>query len=874
MPALWSRDSLNADREALPCLSSSVALEPSDDQTETITIAPAGPLSLHARPEFPCEFGDYRLLRLLGRGGMGAVYEAEQLSTGRRLALKMLARQIDSPDMRQRFLREGRLAARVNHPNSLYVFGSEEIEGHPVITMEIASGGTLKDRLKQRGPLPVKEAVDAILDVISGLEAAFANGVLHRDVKPSNCFVSPDGSVKVGDFGLSVSTLAKTDPFATAHGMKIMGTPAFASPEQLRGDTLDVRADIYSVGATLFTLLTDRPPFEGDNVVQVVANAVKQDPPMLDELRKDVPAALARVVRRCLAKEPDRRFTSYAALRNALLPFSSREPEPASMKVRASAGWIDYIIAFLPAYVTLMFVVGAEDFLYRPIVERTLYSARYYFLFFGIGFLYFTIFEGIWGAGLGMWLKGLQVVGRDGHRPGVGRAFLRILIPILSVEGVRMPVSMVLLSSPTWTGFQIILFTVIANVCGWIPALLTLTARRENGFATVWDLASGTRVIVKPKGTKRPSIESVVQTENPPTGEDPLGPYQIIDDIIPGKWIVGIDPVLRRPVWLLRSASQLSRARRDVARCGRLRWLQKVEVDGAAWDAFESLPGVPFSDLAGARKHVPWSTLRHWLHDLAAELWAATGDQTLPSALSLDYVWITSDGRAVLLDEPWPHVKAPAETMPVGDLAGQQRFLTVVASCVESTGLPLHARPVLQNLKDGKLDKLSFLTGTLRGLLDRPAEVGSGIRAGAIFLLPIYIWIMFFVGYFQDKPLNEPLSAIVFVSAVIVLGAALMQLLELPFRSTVGHSIFRLAVINDQGAPASRSHLLVRWAIIWLPLLLPAALVALWSDRVEGIAVVFFFLLLLLWTGAAAYVVVNPHRGFHDRLARTWVVRQ
>ncbi len=433
-------------------------MEPSDDQAETITVAPAGPLSLHGPSEFPCEFGDYRLLGLLGRGGMGAVYEAEQLSTGRRLALKMLGRQLDSPDMRQRFLREGRLAARVNHPNSLYIFGSEEIEGHPVITMEIVGGGTLKDKLKQRGPLPVKEAVDAILEVISGLESAFANGVLHRDVKPSNCFVSPDGSVKVGDFGLSVSTLAKTDTFVTAHGVKIMGTPAFASPEQLRGDTLDVRADIYSVGATLFTLLTDRPPFEGDNAVQVVANAVNQEPPPLDELRKDVPPALARVVRRCLAKEPDRRYTSYAALRNALLPFSSREPEPASMKVRASAGWIDYLIAFLPAYVTLMFVVGAEEFLYRPVVERTLYSARYYFLFFGLGFLYFSIFEGIWGAGLGMWLKGLQVVRRDGRRPGVGRALLRIFIPILSVEGVRMPLSMVLFPNTDWTVLQIVMF--------------------------------------------------------------------------------------------------------------------------------------------------------------------------------------------------------------------------------------------------------------------------------------------------------------------------------------------------------------------------------------------------------------------------------
>jgi serine/threonine protein kinase len=253
------------------------ALESAGGAAQTISLGTGASLSLYGPSEFPCEFGDYRLLGLLGRGGMGTVYEAEQLATGRRVALKMLAQQLDSPEMRQRFLREGRLAAGVNHPNSLYIFGSEEIEGLPVITMEIAGSGTLKDQLKEHGPLPVAEAVDAILDVISGLESAYAGGVLHRDIKPSNCFVCPDGSVKVGDFGLSVSTLARTDTFVTAHG-KIMGTPAYASPEQLRGDALDVRADIYSVGATLYTLLTDRAPFEGDNAVQVVAHAVNQKP--------------------------------------------------------------------------------------------------------------------------------------------------------------------------------------------------------------------------------------------------------------------------------------------------------------------------------------------------------------------------------------------------------------------------------------------------------------------------------------------------------------------------------------------------------------------------------------------------------------------
>jgi uncharacterized RDD family membrane protein YckC len=810
---------------------------------ETRSGAPGQSTSPGEPTEYPREFGGYRLLGLLGRGGMGTVYESEELTTGRRLALKMLGQELDSPDMRQRFLREGRLAARVNHPNSLFIYGSEEIEGLPVITMEIAGSGTLKDKLKQRGPLPVAEAVDAVLDVISGLESAFAGGVLHRDVKPSNCFVCPDGSVKVGDFGLSVSTLAKADTFVTAHG-KIMGTPAYASPEQLRGDALDVRADIYSVGATLFTLLTDRAPFEGDNAVQVVANAISQEPASLTELREDLPPGLERVVSRCLAKEPAGRYADYPALRNALLPFSSREAEPASMLVRASAGWIDYLVAFLPPYVALMFLVGGEELLVRPVVEHTLISARYHIVFLGFGFLYFSVFEGIWGAGLGKWLKGLRVVRTNGRPPGLGRALVRILIPVLCFEGVRMPLTMALISDADWTGLQTALYVVAGVVCGWIPALLAMRARRENGFATVWDLASGTRVVVRPKGTVRPSVEPVAQPEIPTDGADSVGPYRITREVVPGAWIVGIDPVLRRQVWLLRrSASELPLARRTVARLGRQRWLQKVETAAGPWDAFEATPGVPFSSLVGDGQRVSWSTLRHWLHDLATELWAATGDGTLPAALSLDHVWVTAQANAV-------------------------------AASVESTSVPLHARPVLQNLEDGKFEKLSFLTGTLRGLLDRPAEISRGIRAGSLFMLPLYVWIAIFVGYFHDKPWTDPLKGLVILSALVVLGAALVQLLELPFRNTVGHFIFRLAVVNAQGEAAARSHLLVRWAIVWIPLLLPLSLVALLIGRTEGIALISTLVLLLLWGSAAVYAVVHPHRGLHDRMAGTWVVRR
>jgi uncharacterized RDD family membrane protein YckC/tRNA A-37 threonylcarbamoyl transferase component Bud32 len=851
------------------------ALDGPDD--DTLTAAPVPPPVPGEPMDFPRELGGYRLLGLLGVGGMGTVYEAEQLATGRRVALKMLGQQLDSPQMRQRFLREGRLAASVNHPNSLYIFGSEEIETHPVITMEIAGGGTLKDKLKKRGPLPVAEAVDAILDVISGLEAAHAAGVLHRDIKPSNCFVSPDGSVKVGDFGLSVSTLAREDSYVTATGV-IMGTPAYAPPEQLRGDELDVRADIYSVGATLFTLLTDRAPFEGKNAVQVVANAVNQKPKPVGELREGVPPGLERVVARCLAKEPDGRYPDYRSLRNALLPFGSREPEPASVLARVPAGWIDYLIAFLPPYVALMFLVGAEELLVRPIVERTLDSAKYYFLLFGLGFLYFTVTEGIWGAGLGKWLRGLRVVRPNGRPPGLGRALVRVVVPVLFAEGVRMPLMMAWISDYSWTGPETAVFVIACIVCASIPGLLGLRARRDNGFATVWDLASGTRVVIVPEGTVRPSVEPEAVPEIPADGADSLGPYRIVEEMVPGEWIVGTDPVLRRRVWLLRRTSSApSPARRNVARSGRLRWLQKVEAGEATWDAFEAAHGVPFRSVVEGGKHVPWGTLRHWLHDLASELWDATRDHTLSAELSLDHVWITAEGRALLLDTPWPDVGAPADRIPVGDVVGQQRFLDAVAACVESTGLPLHARPVLQNLEDGKFEKLSFLTGTLQGLLSKHAEVSRGIRAGSLFMLPLYVWIAAFVGRYHDKAPGGPAvwAGRVVLTAMVVLGAiALVQLLALAFRTTASQSIFRLAVVDARGEPATVSRLLGRWAIVWLPLLVPMSLVALMVDGAGGVALVSALVLLLLWIGAAVHAVVHPHRGLHDRLAGTWVVRR
>jgi len=209
--------------------------EPVAGPTGTVVLDSGPAVPPLISPEIGETFGRYRVLRRLGHGGMGVVYEAEELDSGRRVALKVINEKLGSSPDRARFLREGRLAASINHPNCVYVYGTEEIEGTPVIAMEFVTGGTLQQRLTQTGPLPVGQAVDAILQVIEGLEAAQAVGILHRDIKPSNCFEDDQGMVKIGDFGLSISTLPRAETIITESGAMV-GTPAFCSPEQLRGE--------------------------------------------------------------------------------------------------------------------------------------------------------------------------------------------------------------------------------------------------------------------------------------------------------------------------------------------------------------------------------------------------------------------------------------------------------------------------------------------------------------------------------------------------------------------------------------------------------------------------------------------------------------
>ena len=363
-------------------------------------------------------FGRYESSVCWDRAAWAKCMRPSTLEHGRRIALKVLSPGLSDAIDRARFLREGQLAAAVNHPHLVYVYGSEDISGMPAIAMELLPGGTLKERVENEGPLAPVEAIDVILQVVSGLEAAHDAGVLHRDIKPSNCFVDVDGTVKVGDFGLAIPALEHIS--LTAIGT-VQGTPQFASPEQLRGKPLDVRSDIYAVGATLYYLLTGRPPFDDRELIALVSRIATELPTSPHEVRPAVPKAVAAVVLLCLAKDPSHRPASYRALVNMLEPLGSIARTPAPLGIRTAAYFFD---TFFSIVLPVNILLGTFVHLARP---SSVFGAKPVLVTF-CAMSYFAIAEGVWGASLGKALCGLRVVTESGAPPRFARAFVRALI--------------------------------------------------------------------------------------------------------------------------------------------------------------------------------------------------------------------------------------------------------------------------------------------------------------------------------------------------------------------------------------------------------------------------------------------------------------
>jgi serine/threonine protein kinase len=267
---------------------------------------------------------DYELLDAIGAGGFGRVYRARDLHLEREVALKVLHPALTrDPAGVERFRREAQLAARLSHPNIVDIYDIQGRSGLLWYTMELVRGPNLAQFVEEQGPLTVPRLLRLLREALAALAQAHAQGLVHRDIKPENMLIAPGGSLKITDFGLA---LALRGPGRFSGATSQSGTPQFASPEQLLGELVDQRSDLYSLAAVAYFALLGYPPFAGATPQQILARQATDQVPDLREERSDLSPAIARVLARALLADPNRRFASAAEFQQALREASRQSP--------------------------------------------------------------------------------------------------------------------------------------------------------------------------------------------------------------------------------------------------------------------------------------------------------------------------------------------------------------------------------------------------------------------------------------------------------------------------------------------------------------------------------------------------------------------
>src|SRR5262247_3885871 len=271
--------------------------------------------------------GPYEILAALGAGGMGEVYRARDSRLGREVALKVLPASVASdPERLARFEREARTVAALNHPNIVTLYSVEEDAGTRFLTMELVDGLSLAASIKPGG-LPLTQVLELAIPLADALAAAHEKGVVHRDLKPANVMVTREGRVKVLDFGLAKlieagSSLDVTQAATMASPIsgagQVVGTVPYMAPEQLRGERVDARSDLFSLGAMVYELASGNRPFRGQTHADISSAILRDQPPSLTTLRRDLPPEVAHVVGRCLEKNPRERFQTALDVANEL----------------------------------------------------------------------------------------------------------------------------------------------------------------------------------------------------------------------------------------------------------------------------------------------------------------------------------------------------------------------------------------------------------------------------------------------------------------------------------------------------------------------------------------------------------------------------
>jgi non-specific serine/threonine protein kinase len=269
----------------------------------------------------------YRIIQPLGSGGMGDVYIAEDTKLGRRVALKVLPRgQDEDPERRQRFEREARAVAALNHPNIVTIHAVEQADGVTFLAMELVDGKPLSEVIPSSG-FPVDRLLKIAIPLASAVTAAHERGITHRDLKPANVMIGADGRLKVLDFGLAKleevaepagSSMTSLKPDSLTGEGRIVGTVAYMSPEQAEGRPVDHRTDIFSLGVVLYEMATGHKPFKGTTTVSTLASILRDTPAPISEVNAAMPRDLSRIVKRMLSKDPEHRYQTAKDVRNDL----------------------------------------------------------------------------------------------------------------------------------------------------------------------------------------------------------------------------------------------------------------------------------------------------------------------------------------------------------------------------------------------------------------------------------------------------------------------------------------------------------------------------------------------------------------------------
>ena len=270
----------------------------------------------------PRQLDNYQLVRLLGRGGMAVVFEAQDVSLGKVVALKVLLPEFSSSESYlSRFHREARIAAKLTHPNTVQVFAAGEAKGIEYLIMEFVDGETLSTVIKNRRRIPEPEALDMIVGITGALEEAGDMGIVHRDIKPANIMISKWGVPKLADFGIAKEFGDITDRrLQVSLTLGVVGTPHYMSPEQAKGARhLDFRSDIYSLGITLYHIVVGELPFEGDTPQEAMVRVISEVPRPPRSAYSGLTDQTAAVIGKMMAKDPDNRYQSYEELRADLM---------------------------------------------------------------------------------------------------------------------------------------------------------------------------------------------------------------------------------------------------------------------------------------------------------------------------------------------------------------------------------------------------------------------------------------------------------------------------------------------------------------------------------------------------------------------------